>query len=259
MNYSEMHLQTQEDEPSGFVSSMRPFVDCESMDVGNDPRFFQGSVVDKRLGAFAGLGVVSGLMVDAALDQVMSSSKNFDWATANGCLQFAGFVLMSMVLFANLLSTYIAVAQLYHTMRLMTGGALGFEMCAAYYLNKNIVFWRHFAVKCMLTSLPVLLASMAMKLLVKFNQDSTDSGATLISEADTESHFAPSHPHMYGCSLSGFITFIVYSIAGLCLYCVHVRHTSVFREKYAFIGSSVPFLSNSSMMRHDKRMKIPDV
>ncbi|CAK9008485.1 unnamed protein product [Durusdinium trenchii] len=37
-------------------------VQSESMDLQNDPRFFQANVLNKRLAAFSKLGVVSSLM-----------------------------------------------------------------------------------------------------------------------------------------------------------------------------------------------------
>lgn len=261
-DYNAMHLQGEEDEPGALAKMMRPFVDNESMDMGNDPRFFEDNVIDKRLGAFAGLGVVSGLMVDSAFSQVFESNKNFDWGTLEGWIKFSGFFLMSNVLFVNVIATYVAVAQLYHTMRLMTGGALGFEMCAAYYLNKNIVFWRHFAVKAMLTSLPVLLMSLSMKLLTRFADESQPESATKVSLEDEDTDFRPHHPHMFGCTFSAFFCFVSYAIMAIILYCIHWRHTLVFREKYKFVGGNVPFLSTrGALMRpaEARRGREPDV
>merc|ERR1719471_545799 len=91
--------------------------------------------------------------------------------TFDGICQFLGFSLMCLVLFANMLATYVGVAQPYHTYRLMTAGPTGFETAAAYYLNRDIVAWRHLSVKLMLLSMPVFVVSCGFRLLVKFDRD----------------------------------------------------------------------------------------
>jgi len=55
-------------------------VHSESMHMSNDPRFFQGSVLNKRLAAFSGLSVVSGLMVGTCSD-VISMKKDINLST----------------------------------------------------------------------------------------------------------------------------------------------------------------------------------
>merc|ERR1719230_2441827 len=121
-------------------------VHSESMHMTNDPRFFQGSVLNKRLAAFSGLSVVSGLMVGTCSD-VISMKKDMNLSTLEGNLQLLSFTIMTFVLFANIIATYVGVAQIYHTYRLETAGPTGFEMATSYYLNPNIVSWRHVAVK----------------------------------------------------------------------------------------------------------------
>merc|ERR1711879_855913 len=94
-------------------------VQSESMNMSNDPRFFQSSVLNKRLAAFSGLSVVSGLMVGTSSD-VISMKKDMDLSTFEGVLQLISFSIMTFVLFANILATYVGVAQIYHTYRLET-------------------------------------------------------------------------------------------------------------------------------------------
>merc|ERR1712113_456220 len=77
--------------------------------------------------------------------------------------------MLGIVLFLNLVATYVGVAQPYHTIRLMTGGPTGFEGSALYYLNKNIAAWRHFAVSGALLSLPLFVASSAFRMVFKFD------------------------------------------------------------------------------------------
>merc|ERR1719197_2127547 len=144
-------------------------VHSESMDMSNDPRFFQGSVLNKRLTAFSSLSVVSGLMVGTST-AVISMKKDMDLLTLDGQLHFISFGIMTLVLFANVIATYVGVAQVYHSYRLETAGPTGFEMATAYYLNPNIVSWRHLAVKGMLHSLPLFLISTGLRIEINFDR-----------------------------------------------------------------------------------------
>jgi len=72
------------------------FAHSESMDLTNDPRFFTGNVVDKRLDAFSQLSVISGLMVGVALSEANSMKKDILWSHYNhylkdATLQLVGF------------------------------------------------------------------------------------------------------------------------------------------------------------------------
>merc|ERR1719160_519794 len=144
-------------------------VHSESMEMTNDPRFFQGSVLNKRLAAFSSLSVVSGLMVGTST-AVIHLKKDMDLWTLDGQLQFLSFGIMTAVLFANIIATYIGVAQVYHAYRLETAGPTGFEMATSYYLNPNIVSWRHIAIKGMLHSLPLFLISTGIRIQVNFDR-----------------------------------------------------------------------------------------
>merc|ERR1711920_600969 len=88
----------------------------------------------------------------------------------DGALQMLGFVIMTFVLFANIVATYVGVAQVYHAFRLETAGPTGFEMATSYYLNPNIVSYRHISIKCMLLSLPMFLISTGMRIAVNFDR-----------------------------------------------------------------------------------------
>merc|ERR1719191_1495206 len=151
------------------VEDATGLVHSESMEMTNDPRFFQGSVLNKRLAAFSSLSVVSGLMVGTST-AVISMKKDMDLTTLDGQLQFVSFGIMTAVLFANIIATYIGVAQVYHAYRLETAGPTGFEMATSYYLNPNIVSWRHIAIKGMLHSLPLFLVSTGMRIAVNFDR-----------------------------------------------------------------------------------------
>merc|ERR1719424_2560003 len=145
----------------------------ESMDMSNHPRFFQASILNKRLAAFSGLGVVSGLMVGFTQSSVRGLG-NMDFTTLEGKLQFASFLITSIALFANIIATYVSVAQVYHVYRLESAGPTGFEMATSYYLNPNIVAWRHIAIKGMLHSLPLFLISTGMRIEINFDRAASE-------------------------------------------------------------------------------------
>merc|ERR1719310_2656338 len=151
------------DETAGVAGMMENLggVRSDSMDVVNDPRFFQDNVINYRLAAFGGLSVVSGLLTQNCMDQLFDMDKNMQIFTQNhrifhplGILQLLAFIILIMILGMNMLATYVGVAQPYHTIRLMTAGPTGFDTAATYYLNRNIVVFRHMAISCMLASLP---------------------------------------------------------------------------------------------------------
>merc|ERR1719181_1610936 len=137
--------------------------------MSNDPRFFQSSILSKRLAAFSGLGVVSGLMVGFTHASV-TNVGNMDFTCLEGRLHGVAFLVACMALFANIIATYVSVAQVYHVYRLETAGPTGFEMATSYYLNPNIVAWRHLAIKCLLLSLPLFLVSTGLQVAVDYDR-----------------------------------------------------------------------------------------
>merc|ERR1712014_487067 len=96
--------------------------------------------------------------------------KDINLSTLEGNLQLVSFSIMTFVLFANIIATYVGVAQIYHTYRLETAGPTGFEMATSYYLNPNIVSWRHIAIKGMLHSLPLFLISTGLRIEINFDR-----------------------------------------------------------------------------------------
>jgi len=210
-------------------------VRSESMTLVNDPRFFQGNVIDKRLQAFSGLGVISGLLVATAIDQIFNMKKDMVLSTVDGLFQLLGFASMTTVLFCNVLATYVVVAQSYHTYRLMTAGPNGFEMATSYYLNRNMVVWRHMAVKCMLFSLPMFLISSGIRMLVKFDRDELRQ-PLWVQMGDVEpTGLPPPKPQIGGFSILGICVCITYVVAGLVLYLIDHKHQLVFRDRYSVV------------------------
>jgi hypothetical protein len=191
----------------------------ESMQITNDPRFFSDNVINYRLAAFGSLAVVSGLMVGSAMADIMDMDKNMDLTRWVGVLQFISFVMLLFVLGFNMIATYVGVAQPYHTMRLMTSGPTGFEAATSYYLNRNIVTWRHFAIKYMLLSLPLYIVQMGLRLVVKFDRGNKDS-------PDLPDNAA------FDDDMKGIFLGSLLSLIGITLLCIHWTHFAVFRERY---------------------------
>jgi len=220
-------------------------IQSESMDLQNDPRFFQDNVLNKRLSAFSGLSVVSGLMVGTC-SAVISMKKDVNFINFEGMMQFASFSLMSVVLILNVLATYVSVAQIYHSYRLETAGPTGFEMATSYYLNPNIVAWRHLAVKCMLNSLPIFLISTGMRISVNFER--------LVHEPEMPTAF------IARCLSMTFLAF--YFLAGSVVYYVHRKHMAIFRENYETVkGQELPYLKHVQTLMSSRRRAghAPDV
>jgi hypothetical protein len=219
-------------------------VHSESMEMSNDPRFFQHSVLNKRLAAFSSLSVVSGLMVGTST-AVISMKKDMDLWTLDGQLQFASFGIMTWVLFANVVATYVGVAQVYHAYRLETAGPTGFEMASSYYLNPNIVSWRHLAIKCMLYSLPLFLVSTGMRIAVNFDRAAEDKAL---------------HPTFWTARLIGLIYMTVYILMAAVVWYLHEKHTAIFRERYSVARErEMPYLKHvqALMTSHSQRAQRP--
>merc|ERR1712151_1036541 len=88
----------------------------------------------------------------------------------DGIWQLIGFMLLSLVVFAEIFAVYVGVAQPYHTYRLMTAGPTGFEAATMYYLDNGIIFWRHTAIRLMLYSLPIYVTSHAFRFIPQFDR-----------------------------------------------------------------------------------------
>lgn len=199
--------------------------------------FFQGSVLNKRLAAFSSLSVVSGLLVGTSTE-VISMKKDMDIWTFEGQLQILSFFIMTCVLFANVVATYVGVAQVYHSYRLETAGPTGFEMATSYYLNPNIVSWRHLAIKGMLGSLPLFLISSGMRIEVHFARAS----------------LKPAAPTWYEARCIGSFFMAVYFLMAVVVWYIHGKHMAVFRERYELARKSeAPFLTHVRDMMSTRR------
>jgi len=203
------------------------FVKSDSMEIRNDPRFFQDNVLNKRLKAFTGVAVVSSLLVQSSMKEMFEMDKNMQLYTSqggsrwhfNGMVQLLAFTMLLIIFMCNMLSAYVGVAQPYHTIRLMTAGATGFETATSYYLNRNIVAWRHMAIKYMLLSLPLYISQMGFRLIVKFDRqtrkDSLNFDATPLQSR-----------------VEGIVFAVLMLLLACMLYSVHQKHFEVFRICY---------------------------
>lgn len=204
----------------------------DSMDMQNDPRFFQGSILEKRLAAFSGLGVVSGLMVGYTQNSIRSGAP-LELTTFEGVLHSIGFLLACLGLVLNVIATYVSVAQVYHVYRLETSGPIGFEMGVSYYLNPNIVAWRHLAIKCMLLSLPLFLVSTGIELEVKI----------------ASAHQTPGRHSLLVARGLGIAVMMMFFMMGSVVFHVHSIHAEVFRDRYEQSAEAQgPYLSRVQNM-----------
>jgi len=202
------------------------FVGTHSLDLANDPRFVQESVIDKRLTAFAALSAVSGILLGNSLAEVNNMNKHFRLDAIDGILQLVGLIMMFIILIINVIGTYVGVAQPYHVWRLSSSGPAGFEMAAAYYMNPNIVFWRHYAIDAMLRSLPLYLFSFAVRILVKFDRGSLD-----YEEEEGVPEFQ-SRLRIGGISLLGLVGCVFFVIVCCFMVKIHMKHEAVYQERY---------------------------
>merc|ERR1712216_52634 len=186
---------------------------------------------------------MGGLMVGTST-AVISMKKDMDLMTLDGQLQSASFGIMTLVLFANVIATYIGVAQVYHAYRLETAGPTGFEMATSYYLNPNIVSWRHIAIKGMLHSLPLFLISTGMRIQVNFDR---------VAEK-------PMPPPFWAARSIGLFYLAVYVAMGIVVWYLHLKHTAIFRERYSVAKErEMPYLKHvqALMTSHSQRAQRP--
>jgi len=217
-------------------------IQSESMDLQNDPRFFQGNILNKRLSAFAQLSVVSSLMVGAC-SHVIAMKKDFNFVSFEGWMRVLSFLLMSVVLILNIIATYVGMAQTYHTYRLETAGPTGFEIATSYYLNPNIVAWRHIAVKCLLNGLPLYLISTGIRVSMSFN----------IDDAEDFQKMSRTNSRILAAVVLG-----LFIISGCIMHYVHQKHQAVFRGNYEYAKMTErPYIEKVQELMSSQRSRAP--
>jgi hypothetical protein len=160
-----------------WVTTDPGFPRATSMHVTNDPRFFAGNVMDKRLAAMKMLTLVSSIMFSTSLGQCFALKKNMDFSDVKvgvfdlAIWQIVAFCLALLVSIQCLLSLYIIAMQLFFTYRLMTAGTLGFDIAAVFYLTRTITMWRHLAIKALFNGLMKFLILVGIQMFVTFYRD----------------------------------------------------------------------------------------
>lgn len=217
---------------------------ADSMDLSNDPRFFSGNVIDKRLKAFGGLSIISGLMLGTSMKQCFSLKKDMDFTWAPpymGYIQLLGFMMQMCCTFMCVIALYTVAHQLFYTFRLMTSGPTGFELASMFYLNKTITMWRHFAVKCLLNGLSLFILSSGVQLFVKFYKDAESTQKHRIEPMlDLDVHL-------------GIASLVLACFCGCACFLCMLRnhHLSAFREQYQAIkGTTRPITDTTRDMGH---------
>lgn len=239
-------------ENSWIWTTMAGMVRAESMNVGNDPRFFAANVMDKRLAAFKVLTIVNSLMFGTAIKQCFTLKKDMDFSKFEPMVfsiaywQIGSFFLDVCIAIMCLLSLYIIAHQLFYSYRLMTAGPSGFDQAAIFYLTRSVTMWRHFAIKCLFNGLLMFLALVSVQLLVQFYKDADHTKqhyeeVVILNLRDGLSTpkaqvVIPVH-HKLTMSVHvalGYLVLIICVATAVVMIYIRKQHLSVFRENYAF-------------------------
>jgi hypothetical protein len=247
------------------VCAAKALVRAESMDVGNDPRFFAKSVMDKRLAAFKVLTLVSSLMFSTALGQLFSLKKDMDFSNSRpyvgviGYWQMVSFFMCLSITIMCLLSLYIIAHQLFFTFRLTTAGPSGFDQAAIFYLTRAMTVWRHLAIKFLFNGLLMFLATVGLQLFVKFYKDAEsvksdveevmimnvlNGTSQLKAVADIDKHSYLSIPlHV----TIGYIVLFICLLTSIIMIKIRHEHCVVFDQNYRYCSSKT--VQVSSLLR----------
>jgi len=242
------------DQGDGFLASCSNFLGLarsESMAVSNDPRFFAKNVMDKRMGAFAGLAFVSSLMLGISLKQCFSLKTNMDfskWEPLVGCLaiwEMVAFCLGLSVVCLCLISLYVVAHQLFYTYRLITAGPTGFEQASLFYLSSIITMWRHLAIKALFNGLWMFVLMIGTQLFVKFIEDAKSvgnhppEGVTVVNMAADGSLekpvLNPDKHHKLDMNWHSSLAYVVFGLMtsfAILLFIIRRQHLVVFHQNY---------------------------
>eukprot|EP00929_Paragymnodinium_shiwhaense_P032065 TRINITY_DN17844_c0_g1_i1.p1 TRINITY_DN17844_c0_g1~~TRINITY_DN17844_c0_g1_i1.p1 ORF type:complete len:277 (-),score=39.17 TRINITY_DN17844_c0_g1_i1:554-1384(-) len=226
----------------GHVANDLNMARTDSMELWNDPRFSEDSVIEKRMQAFASLKIISSLLLGTSADLLFNIKKDIDLTLEFpyvGYIQVCGFLLQVSCTFACTTALYVVAHQSFYTYRLMTAGPMGYETSAMFYLNKTITMWRHFAFKCLYASLWLFSFASGIQLFVKFYRDVAETHAEFLERPeDMTTHFV----------LASFVLclFLGFSIF-LCV--CRVQHRFIFDHYFDTVAvHTVPLTSTSRDM-----------
>lgn len=224
----------------------------ESMDITNDPRFFAGNVMDKRLSAFKSLTLVSSIMFGTALHQCFAMKKDMNFEDVKPYVgnvamwQMVGFFLALLISIQCLLSLYIIAQQLFYTYRLMTAGSLGFDLAAVFYLTRTITMWRHLAIKLLFNGMMKFLILIGVQLFVTFYKDAasvSDDHEHMMAVNVLNLNSMPmkeiiEEPHYHVLSMKvhvaiGYLVLAICTSVACVMYKIRQQHQAVFGESYS--------------------------
>mmetsp|Transcript_37915 Transcript_37915/g.58983 ORF Transcript_37915/g.58983 Transcript_37915/m.58983 type:complete len:287 (+) Transcript_37915:129-989(+) len=247
------------------VCAAQMLVRADSMDVGNDPRFFAKNVMDKRLAAFKVLTLISSLMFSTALGQLFSLKKDMDFGNVRpyvgiiGYWQMLSFFMCLLIAIMCLLSLYIIAHQLFFTFRLTTAGPSGFDQAAIFYLTRAMTVWRHLAIKCLFNGLFLFLAVVGIQLFVKFYKDAASkkhqveevmvmnmvagtSQLNAVPNIDKHTYLSiPVHVAI------GYLVLFICVVTSMIMIKIRWEHVAVFEENYNYCSGRT--VQVSSLLR----------
>jgi len=216
------------------VASVLP--QCSTMDLRNDPRFTNSNVIEKRLAAFSGLAIVAAITAGLAVDMYLHGiTEGVQLVSFAGAVEIIGLLAMSSILFMSLTAALVFIYQAYFTHRLMTAGPSGFELASGFYLHDVAVRWRHFAVRCIVLALPMLLFATGCMLYARLSRY---EAGTIVGRVEI-------HP-------VAVITLLLFTAGALVLHSIAGKHDRLFEQEYAkraaregTADSGRPLLGNS--------------
>lgn len=221
------------------------------MHITNDPRFFAGNVMDKRLAALKTLTLVSSIMFGTALGQCFALKKNMDFSNIEvgvfdiAVWQMIGFSLALLIAIQCLLSLYIIAQQIFYTYRLMTAGSLGFDVAAVFYLTRTITMWRHFAIKALFSGMLKFIVLVAIQMFVEFYKEADSAkdkhentmivnfeGMNSVNRTVFEIAGATHKLDLRVHTAIGYVVLLICMVTAVGMHFIYKHHVTVFSENY---------------------------
>lgn len=223
---------------------------AESMDVQNDPRFFATNIMDKRLGAFKSLTLVSSLMFGTSMGMCFKVKKSMDfskWEPFVGYIAYwelAGFLISFVVAAMCLISLYVISHQLFFCYRLKTSGVMGYEQATIFYLTRVIVVWRHVAMFCLFNGLWLFVLLIGIQFFISFYKDADEvvTGShnvwftNIVNGTSQSQNVVHMNAHnaldMRFHTVLGYAILCMFFAISLVMYFIRKHHLTVFQLNY---------------------------
>jgi hypothetical protein len=217
----------QSKELDGFWRVLRYFRN-DSVEVTNDPRIFLDNIISKRLSAFEVVAVSSVLIASVSCTTLIQAEE-----PRRGYVEFVGLFLMCIVFVMNLFCVLVITQQYYQIFRLMTGGPTGFEIAKSYYLNENIMAFRHLATRFFFWSIPLFIVAVGIMVARKLEISAIEYSTKLhLNVHESEFNFRyKEYAVQFHNPIAIAILFFTLTWA-LLLFCVNLKHKSIFASKY---------------------------